>query len=120
MKSKRNAYILFVGKLEGKRPLERYRRKWENNIKVDIKNVKFEGLNLFYLVVEYRNQCIALVAYTEHEIRGIYLLANRHLASLERLRFMGLVKLLGYKAKSKVKNIFLRISQNDNYAYIEK
>jgi hypothetical protein len=28
-----------VGKPEGKRPLERPRRRWENNIKIDLKEV---------------------------------------------------------------------------------
>jgi hypothetical protein len=28
----RNTYNIFVGKLEGKRPLERSRRVWEDNI----------------------------------------------------------------------------------------
>jgi hypothetical protein len=32
---KRNAYRDFVGKLEGKRPLGRSRRKWEDNTKRD-------------------------------------------------------------------------------------
>jgi hypothetical protein len=30
----RNAYKLLVGKPEGKRPLERYRHTWEDNIKI--------------------------------------------------------------------------------------
>jgi hypothetical protein len=31
---KRNAYRILVGKLEGKRPLGRPRRRWVNNIKI--------------------------------------------------------------------------------------
>jgi hypothetical protein len=31
----RNAYRLLVGKPEGKRPLERPRHRWVNNIKID-------------------------------------------------------------------------------------
>jgi hypothetical protein len=34
-KEKRNAYVILVGKLEGKRPLRRPRRRWVNNIKID-------------------------------------------------------------------------------------
>jgi hypothetical protein len=30
----RNAYIILVGKLEGKRPLGRPKRRWVNNIKM--------------------------------------------------------------------------------------
>jgi hypothetical protein len=33
---KRNVYRLLVGKLEGKRPLVRPRRRWVDNIKMDL------------------------------------------------------------------------------------
>jgi hypothetical protein len=33
---KRNSYRILVGKLEGKRPLGRPRRRWVNNIKMDL------------------------------------------------------------------------------------
>jgi hypothetical protein len=33
---KRNMYRLFVGKPEGRRPLERSRRRWIDNIKMDL------------------------------------------------------------------------------------
>jgi hypothetical protein len=36
MGEKRNVYRLFVGKPEGKRPLGRPRRRWIDNIKMDI------------------------------------------------------------------------------------
>jgi hypothetical protein len=31
----RNAYKILIGKTEGKRPLGRHRRRWDNNIKMD-------------------------------------------------------------------------------------
>jgi hypothetical protein len=34
---KRNAYRILVGKPEGKRPLGRQRRRWEDNIKMDLR-----------------------------------------------------------------------------------
>jgi hypothetical protein len=34
---KRNAYRIMVGKPEEKRPLERPRRRWVDNIKIDLK-----------------------------------------------------------------------------------
>jgi hypothetical protein len=34
---KRNAYGILVGNPEGKRPLGRPRRRWEDNIKMDLK-----------------------------------------------------------------------------------
>jgi hypothetical protein len=37
MRAKRNAYRILVGKPEGKRPPGIHRRRWENNIKMDIR-----------------------------------------------------------------------------------
>jgi hypothetical protein len=37
MAKKRNAYRILVGKPEGKTPLGRPRRKWVNNIKIELK-----------------------------------------------------------------------------------
>jgi hypothetical protein len=39
MGAKRNAYTIFVGKQEGKRPLGRPRRRWVENIKIDLKEI---------------------------------------------------------------------------------
>jgi hypothetical protein len=36
MREKRNSYRLLVGKTEGKRPLGRPRRRWVDNIRMDI------------------------------------------------------------------------------------
>jgi len=35
----RNAYKIFVGKPEGKRPLGRPRRRWEDNIRLDLREI---------------------------------------------------------------------------------
>ena len=37
MKESRNAYRTLVGRCEGKRPLGRLRRRWEDNVKMDFK-----------------------------------------------------------------------------------
>jgi len=34
-----------VGKAEGNRPLGRSRRRWEDNIKMDLQDVRFEGMD---------------------------------------------------------------------------
>ena len=39
MQQSRNAYRVLVGKTEGKRPLGRPRRRWEVNIKMDLREV---------------------------------------------------------------------------------
>jgi hypothetical protein len=36
---KRNAYRISMGKPEGKRPLRRPRRRWEHNIKIDLREI---------------------------------------------------------------------------------
>jgi hypothetical protein len=38
----RNAYRILMGKPEGKRPLGRPRRRWVNNIKMDLKEIGWD------------------------------------------------------------------------------
>jgi hypothetical protein len=46
MGEKRNAYRILVGKPEVKRPLGRPRCRWENNIKMDLREVgRWNGLD---------------------------------------------------------------------------
>ncbi|KAJ4443845.1 hypothetical protein ANN_05632 [Periplaneta americana] len=42
MGESRNAYRVLVGRLEGKRPLGRPRRRWEDNIKMDLREVGYD------------------------------------------------------------------------------
>jgi hypothetical protein len=41
----RDVYRVLVGKSEGKRPLERPRRRWEDNIKLDLREIRIYGAN---------------------------------------------------------------------------
>jgi hypothetical protein len=43
--AKRNVHRLLVGKPEGKRPLGRPRRKWIDNIKMDLLGVRLGGVD---------------------------------------------------------------------------
>jgi hypothetical protein len=43
IEKKRNAYRILVGNPEGKRPLGRARRKWVYNIKVDLREIGWDG-----------------------------------------------------------------------------
>ena len=42
---RRSVYKVLVGKAEGKKPLGRPRRRWENNIKMDLQEVEFGGMD---------------------------------------------------------------------------
>jgi hypothetical protein len=45
MGEKINAYMLLVGKPEGKRPLGRPRRRWVDNIKMDLLEIGWGGVD---------------------------------------------------------------------------
>jgi hypothetical protein len=45
MGAKRNAYRISVGKPKGKRPLGRPRRRWVDNIKMDLREIGWDGLD---------------------------------------------------------------------------
>jgi hypothetical protein len=45
MGMKRNAYKILVGKQEGKRPLRRSRRGWVDNIKMDLTEIGWSGMD---------------------------------------------------------------------------
>jgi len=47
---RRGVLRVLVWKPVGKRPLGRSRRRWEDNIKMDLQEVRCEGLNWFKLV----------------------------------------------------------------------
>jgi hypothetical protein len=45
MGEKRNAYRIFVGKPEGRRPLGKPRRRWMDNIKMDLREIGWDGMD---------------------------------------------------------------------------
>jgi hypothetical protein len=45
MGEKRNAYRILVGNPEGKRPLRRTRRRWVDNIKMDLRELGLGGMD---------------------------------------------------------------------------
>jgi hypothetical protein len=57
---KRNAYRLLVGKPEGRRPLRRPRRRWVDNIRIDLGEVGWGDLD-WIGVAKDRNRWRALV-----------------------------------------------------------
>jgi hypothetical protein len=60
MGEKRNVYKILVGKPEGKRPLGRPRSRWVNNIKMDIREIGWDGMDWLNLTRD-REQWWALV-----------------------------------------------------------
>jgi hypothetical protein len=57
---KRNAYRILVGKPEVKRPLGRPRRRWEDNFRMDLREIGWCGMDWIDLVQD-RDQWRALV-----------------------------------------------------------
>jgi hypothetical protein len=41
----RGAYTVLVGRPEGKRPLGKPRRRWEDNINMDLRGIGIDGVN---------------------------------------------------------------------------
>jgi hypothetical protein len=60
MGDKRNAYKILVGKHKGKRPLGRTRRRRVDNVKLDLKEVGWGGMDWIDLAQD-RDQWRALV-----------------------------------------------------------
>jgi hypothetical protein len=60
MGEKRNAYRILVGKPKRERPLGRPTRSWEDNIKIDLREIGWGGMDWIDLVQD-RDQWMALV-----------------------------------------------------------
>jgi hypothetical protein len=60
MREKRNTYRLLVGKPDRKRPLGRPRRKWVDNIRMDLGEVRWHDVDWINLAQD-RNRWRALV-----------------------------------------------------------
>jgi hypothetical protein len=60
MGEKRNAYRILVGKPEGKTPLGRPRRMWVDNIKMDLREIGWVGVDWIDMAQD-RDQWRALV-----------------------------------------------------------
>jgi hypothetical protein len=56
----RGTYNILVGRPEGRRPLGRPRRRFEDNIKMDLREIGFGDLNWIHLAQD-RDRWLALV-----------------------------------------------------------
>ena len=60
MSERRGVYRISLGKPEGKRPLGRPRRRWKDNIKIDLQEVAYGGMDWMELAQD-RDRWRALV-----------------------------------------------------------
>jgi hypothetical protein len=49
MREKKNAYTILVGNAEGKRPQGKPRRRWMDNVKVDLREIGWVGMDWIHL-----------------------------------------------------------------------
>jgi hypothetical protein len=49
----RNAYNILIGKHERKRPLRRLRSRWEDNIRTDLREIVWEGVDWMHLAQDW-------------------------------------------------------------------
>jgi hypothetical protein len=56
----RNACRMLVGKPEGERPLGRQKRRWMDNIKIDLSEIEWDGMD-WIVLAQGRDQWRALV-----------------------------------------------------------
>jgi hypothetical protein len=57
---KKSAYRILVGRPEGRRPLGRPKRRWEDNIKIDLQEVGWAAMDWIELTQD-RDRWLALV-----------------------------------------------------------
>jgi len=57
MGERRGAYSVLVGKPEGERPLGRPRCRWEDNIKIDLQEVGYGGMDWIDLAQDTDRWC---------------------------------------------------------------
>jgi hypothetical protein len=81
---------ILVGRQEGKRPLGRPRRRWVDNIKINLREIRWDGIDCIG-VAQDRDQCrvlVNMVTFGFHKMLGSSWVAARLAASQEWLSFV--------------------------------
>jgi len=75
MEERRGVYRILVGKPDGKKPLGRPRRRWEDNIKMDLQEVGCGDMDWIELVQDRNRWRVTCECGSEpsHNVRGNFL-----------------------------------------------
>jgi hypothetical protein len=76
----RNVYRVLVGKAKGKRPLGRPRRRWEDGIKMDLREIGWRGVEWIHLAQD-RDRWRAVV----NAVMNLRVMASRSYFSVSLL-----------------------------------
>jgi hypothetical protein len=95
MGEQRNAYRISMGKPEGKRPLGRKKQRWEHNIKIDLREIGWDGMDWIDLAQDrdqWRATVNTVINFAFHKISGNSSVAERLVASQEGFSSIELVQ----------------------------
>jgi len=108
MGERRGAYSVLVGKPEGNRPFGRQRRVWEDNIKMDLQEMGWGGIDWIDLAWN-RDRWRAIVNAVANEPSGS-IKAMKFLTCLELVRFSRRTLLHGFSYVTSYHCINLQVS----------
>jgi hypothetical protein len=103
----RKVYKVLVGKPEGKRPLERPGRRWEDGVRMDLREIGLGGVDWIGLAQD-RDRWLAVV----NVVMNLRVLAPRSYLSISVVwyRYYNLISYLGSHVPSIRRNVLISIS----------
>jgi hypothetical protein len=93
MEKRRKAYNILGGKYEGDTPLGRCRHRWEDNIKVDLKEIGLEGVDWVKIIHDTWAFVNTPMDFGFYKVKVISWPSEQHLVSHEELCYIYLVHL---------------------------